>query len=301
MHSWQASALILTAIALSTCGLATHVYAQDAVPAQAETGLRPLTWAGRTTSTVPVARSTSYTAPSTARPNVLPRGGYQINPTPYSHSVKDAGHQRQGLTPASAFYGGPAPRPVPFPPPLPAPRPPVAVERAFAVEPAQVAVPEAAPMPPSGPTRFPVAEAQAFAPSPMPPPSPAPAPAPAAPPSTTATADSDPMAPRRDAPIFRLAPQTAAPVQQAGSTPNHRAAAPSPAYGQSRYYSVHRQYGRQPDPTPTPAPIYLDALPVDVTGMSGTTDIAEPPAPPTLIRNHNGRLQALPDLGDVGP
>ena len=118
------------------------------------------------------------------------------------------------------------------------------------------------------------------------------------------------MAPRRDAPIFRLqrpAPADApAPVQaetqpataQAAQAPVAEAPAQSSAQSGARYYSVHRQAGRQPDATPMPAPVYLDALPVDLTSVPASTDLAEPPAAPNLIRNANGRLQALPDNQD---
>ncbi|HEY1073589.1 MAG TPA: hypothetical protein VGE49_11770, partial [Brevundimonas sp.] len=110
-------------------------------------------------------------------------------------------------------------------------------------------------------------------------------------------AAADPMAPRRDAPIFRLQrPSTqaeAAPTVQAEAQPQPAAEAPS-APGGARYYSVHRQAGRQPDATPLPAPVYLDALPVELTSAPASTDLAEPPAAPNLIRNANGRLQALP-------
>jgi hypothetical protein len=97
------------------------------------------------------------------------------------------------------------------------------------------------------------------------------------------------MAPRRDAPIFRL--QRPAPSEPA--QPQAQAAAPA-ADGGARYYSVHRQAGRQPDATPLPAPVYLDALPVELSSTPASTDLAEPPAAPNLIRNANGRLQALP-------
>lgn len=117
------------------------------------------------------------------------------------------------------------------------------------------------------------------------------------------------MAPRRDAPIFRLqrpAPATTVepqaqaqpqpqPQSQAGAAPQPAPAAAAPGdQGGARYYSVHRQAGRQPDATPLPAPVYLDALPVELTSTPASTDLAEPPAAPNLIRNANGRLQALP-------
>jgi hypothetical protein len=110
------------------------------------------------------------------------------------------------------------------------------------------------------------------------------------------------MAPRRDALIFSLqrpAPAAVAPTPQ---TPAQAEAEPQAAPGaetpapqaSARYYSVHRQAGRQPDATPLPAPVYLDALPVDLTATPASPDLAEPPAAPNLIRNANGRLQALP-------
>jgi hypothetical protein len=114
------------------------------------------------------------------------------------------------------------------------------------------------------------------------------------------------MAPRRDAPIFRLqrpAPAEASAPVQAEAEPATAPAAQAPvseapAQSGARYYSVHRQAGRQPDATPMPAPVYLDALPVDLTSVPASTDLAEPPAAPNLIRNANGRLQALPDNQD---
>ena len=117
----------------------------------------------------------------------------------------------------------------------------------------------------------------------------------------------DPMAPRRDAPIFRLQRPSAQPASAPAQTPQPQTPAeaqPAPAadapsaQGGARYYSVHRQAGRQPDATPLPAPIYLDALPVDLTSMPASTDLAEPPPAPNLIRNANGRIQALPATED---
>jgi hypothetical protein len=121
------------------------------------------------------------------------------------------------------------------------------------------------------------------------------------------------MAPRRDAPIFRLQ-RTAPDAPVAASTPPTPTPAPAaraepqaaqpqtppqplaaaPQEG-ARYYSLHRQAGRQPDATPLPATVYLDALPVELTAPPAATDLAEPPAQPALIRNSNGRLQAAPD------
>ena len=136
------------------------------------------------------------------------------------------------------------------------------------------------------------AAAPAPAPEPAPPvPAPvrhAPAPAPVQAQPSAAPA-SDPMAPRRDAAIFRMGsdapPPAAAPatVQQAA------------AYGPGgRYYSVHRQNGRQPDAVAMPAPVYLDALPVEMERAPRSDDLAEPPAAPTVLRDNNGRVRPAP-------
>lgn len=113
----------------------------------------------------------------------------------------------------------------------------------------------------------------------------------------------DPMAPRRDAPIFSMASSAApaptpaptaapAPAPRTQPTPGDvaaRPAAPAPvarASDDPRYYSVHRMAGRDPDPIPLPAPFFLDAAPVD---------LAEPPPPPTIVRNGAGAVAATPE------
>ena len=310
MHRFKASTLVL---AIMTAGIGGQAHAQERAPQAANLGLRPLTWAGRAYAPQPIAQPLEQPVVSEAsyqaRPNVLSRGGYQINPQPYGYSAPAPVPQKQGLTPASSFYAGPAPRPVPFPAPISQSAPPVAADLA-----------QSAPLEPSyAETPRPVAPAPVMALAPAPAPRQAPSQAraqayeapvsrPPAPQAQTQSASGsnpvlDAMAPRRDAPIFRIAPSTqaqAAPQPQAQAQLEPQAAAAPLGHSQPRYYSVHRQYGRQPDPTPTPPPVYLDALPVDVTGMAGTSDLAEPPSPPTLIRNQNGRIQALPDLGDIG-
>ncbi len=92
----------------------------------------------------------------------------------------------------------------------------------------------------------------------------------------------DPMAPRPDAPVYRVQPSA-----DSGAT----ASGP-------RYYSVHRQVGRQPDAPPRPAPVYLDALPVDLSEPPASDDLAAPPATPQMIRDANGRLRAVADYQD---
>lgn len=138
---------------------------------------------------------------------------------------------------------------------------------------------------------------QAPPPAPMPAPAPAPAPIPAdrVQPATApaAAVAADPMAPRRDAPIFRLG-AAAAPVdsEQAAPQPVRQAAAISGS--QARYYSLHRQNGRQPDAIAMPAPVYLDALPVELERAPQSEDLAEPPAAPTVLRDSNGRVRPAP-------
>lgn len=112
-------------------------------------------------------------------------------------------------------------------------------------------------------------------------------PAPIAPPATAI----DPYAPRRDAPVFRLrASQSAKP----DAAPELSPATP---HG-TRYYSVHRQVGRQPDATPLPEPVYLDALPVQLSSPVSSEDLAAPPSAPQIIRDANGRVRAVADLED---
>ncbi|MBU2042067.1 MAG: hypothetical protein KKA37_08685, partial [Alphaproteobacteria bacterium] len=141
---------------------------------------------------------------------------------------------------------------------------------------------------------------------------PAPTPAPAAGPAEPF----DPMAPRRDAPIFRMqqdapgvAPQPAPPVVQ----PAAAAPAPGPAPRRvaevsnsgerppsqgGRYYSVHRQNGRQPDALAMPDPTYVDALVVNMPETIASQDLAAPEQGPTLIRDAQGRVRPAPAASD---
>ena len=109
-------------------------------------------------------------------------------------------------------------------------------------------------------------------------------------PVADATPVEDPMAPRRDAPIFRLQPQGSAVTGQAppngtAQDPTRIAASPAPSGQQgARYYSVHRDAGRQPDPTVIPEPVFFDSV---------TLDLAEPPATEPLMRDARGRRAAV--------
>lgn len=112
-------------------------------------------------------------------------------------------------------------------------------------------------------------------------------------PSTGAPAD--PMAPRRDAPIFRMGHSGDAPASSPSPAPVQQAAVSG---APTRYYSLHRQNGRQPDPIAMPAPVYLDALPVEMERAPASEDLAEPPAAPTLLRDVNGRVRPVPQTSD---
>jgi hypothetical protein len=121
------------------------------------------------------------------------------------------------------------------------------------------------------------------------------------------------MAPRRDAPIFHMqqtpppAPaqaQPAAPQGQAEAAPAAReprrvamvTANPNdrPAEQGARYYSVHRQAGREPDALTLPQPTYVDALAITTPVTIASQDLAQPDQAPTLIRDAQGRVRAQP-------
>ncbi|MGQ3040553.1 MAG: hypothetical protein ACT6RD_02115 [Brevundimonas sp.] len=117
----------------------------------------------------------------------------------------------------------------------------------------------------------------------------------------------DPMAPRRDAPIFSIAgaqpqpqaqPATAAPTQQGQPQGQPQpqvqqtASAEGPPRSGPRYYSVHRAAGHQPDPTAMPESVYA-VIPEGAFLDAARTDLAEPPPPPVQTRTINGRVQAI--------
>lgn len=283
--------------------------------------------------------STPYAAAPSA--NLAPRQG--LTPASAWIGSQTPAYQPQPVFPAAPPppYFPPAPAPdaapwsrtrTPAPTPVPKSAPPASAPSGYFAETAEMAdaAPPPPPVAPTAPAPRPVMRpaprpipAPALVPVPIPVPVPAVEPAPVeAPPEAPmetpmeAPVDApaaDPMAPRRDAPIFRLqrpstqpapAPAQAAQPQAQPQTQTPADAQPMPtadapsAQGGARYYSVHRQAGRQPDATPLPAPIYLDALPVDLTSMPASTDLAEPPPAPNLIRNANGRIQALPASED---
>ncbi|MEE2850640.1 MAG: hypothetical protein VX561_12335, partial [Pseudomonadota bacterium] len=146
---------------------------------------------------------------------------------------------------------------------------------------------------PSAPQSQPESQIQAE-PAPVPPQAAQAEPQPAPQPAQAAVAD--PMAPRRDAPIYRLQrPQAGAPLDAAAGAASGQAAQTSPAGDNTaRYYSVHRQAGRHPDAIPAPQQTYLDAMPVQMAQTPQSSDLAQPDGPPALIRNANGAVRAVP-------
>lgn len=273
------------ATALACLALGSVAEAQTQAP---PTGSRYLSWANRTTSTTPPRMTTA------ARSDILPRrvapsqGLARPQMQPFNPPLPIS---EGGLTPASAWIG---PRVAPsFAPGNPDPLAYATTELA--------AAPPPPPPPPvmSAPVRtVPVAPPAPVA-QPVYAPATTPTTAPAMAPSMTSAAD--PMAPRPDAPIFRLRPQgtapTTAPTEAAPSTsapvapvqqtpvqqaPVQQAPVQTSATGQApaRYYSVHREAGRQPDPTVMPDPVFFDSV---------ALDLAEPPEFEPPRRDAQGR------------
>lgn len=308
------------ALAVSIVLTAVNLAAGAAVAQQAPTnasGLRYLSWPGkppvsaRATPTPAViqteAPAPTVTAASRTLPGAIPLA--RLSPAPSTTTPRS-----NGLTPASAWMPQRAPTPA---------------------EPAQIAPVEAAPVEtvPAQATRVApspyVPEPQPSAPQPQPEPQrqaepasvpqqaaqaepqpapqtavqaePQPAPVPqqaaqAEPQPAPQPAVADPMAPRRDAPIYRLQrPQAGAPLDAAAVAASNQAAqTPVAGDNSARYYSVHRQAGRHPDAIPSPQQTYLDSLPVQMAQTPQSSDLAQPDGPPALIRNANGALRAVP-------
>ena len=116
------------------------------------------------------------------------------------------------------------------------------------------------------------------------------------------------MAPRRDALIFQMqsapspaappAPRAEVPPQPAPVTAATQAGDAPPRQTGGRYYSVHRQNGREPDALTMPAPTYVDALVVSEIESLASQDLAAPEQGPTLIRDRNGNMRAAPAPSD---
>lgn len=290
------------ATALACLALGGVAQAQTQAP---PTGSRYLSWANRTTSTTP-----PRLAANAARADILPRrvapsqGLARPQMQPFNPPIPIT---EGGLTPASAWIG---PRVAPsFAPGNPDPLAYATTELAAAPPPppppvmaAPVRAAPAAPPQPRTETRVatpppPVAQ-PVYAP-----PAPVPVSAPVAASATTNAAD--PMAPRADAPIFRLRPQGSAPapvqgeaetapapapVQQAPiqQPPTQQAPVQTSATGQApaRYYSVHRAAGRQPDRTVMPDPVFFDSV---------ALDLGAPPEIQLPMRDAQGRMIPVPN------
>ncbi|TFW14098.1 hypothetical protein EGY25_02505 [Brevundimonas intermedia] len=282
-----------SALAFTTLLTAASLVASGAVAQQASTnpsGLRYLSWPGKP----PVAaRSAQSPAPRPAVtqaeapqptvvaanrtiPGAIPLA--RLAPAPSTTTPRS-----NGLTPASAWMGQPAPTPVQSAPAQSTPAPYTPAPQPQPPEPVQS---QPQPQAEVAPAPVPQQTAQA-APEPQPEPQPQPA---------EAVAVADPMAPRRDAPIYRLQrPQAGVPLDGAAVAANQQAAQMAPTGDNSaRYYSVHRQAGRHPDAIQAPQQTYLDALPVEMTQTPRSNDLAQPDGPPALIRNANGSLRAVP-------
>lgn len=275
----------LAAAALAATGLlvlADDASAQSAPGTGEARGLRYLSWPGRAEAADPAARQAARPAARAdlRRPNtVIPHGGFAaVEPPPPRRLAPAAGAPRRTLTPANAWLRPSSPAPVPAPAAAPPPGPEYLPDQGGRRQPAPAEVVYPAPAGPDG--------------------------------AAPATAASDPMAPRRDAPIFRM--QQAPPPPQAEPEAGPRAEAPAPprrapevaGSGErpprqgARYYSVHRQNGREPDALVMPAPTYVDALVVSMTEAPASQDLAQPAQGPTLIRDHNGNMRAAPAASD---
>lgn len=299
---------ILTTAILTAAGLvlfAGSASAQTAAPPTAEArGLRYLSWSSRG-EVVPAAPAAATSAPvrrDLRRPNtIIPHGGFALAPAPARPGLTPAPGAGRTLTPANAWMHHAAPPPEPamaatvpaaVAPPRPAPSP----------SPAPAPQPRATPdyLPDPGGRGQAVPAEMIYAPAP----SIAPAP----------TGPVDPMAPRRDAPIFRMqqdapvAPPAAAPAVQPAATPASGSqlrrvaevvnSGERPPQQGGRYYSVHRQNGRQPDALVMPEPTYVDGLALTMPETIASQDLAAPEQGPTLIRDSQGRVRAAPAASD---
>lgn len=275
--------------------------------ASAQSDPRLLSWPGRGDATppqtVPVGQPQDVRR-DVRRPNpVIPHGAFAAPEAAPRGLTPAPGPARRTLTPANAWLRPAQPARAPAAAPAPVPSAPAA------------ASPSAPPPPPPPP---PARSAPEYLPDQGGRSQPAPAdlvfPDTAPPPAASTV---DPMAPRRDAPIFRLQQSAPPPAPRAAPAPEQVAAtaeeapAPQPRVMQmvnsgeappaargGRYYSVHRQNGRQPDALTMPQPTYVDGLVVSEVETLASQDLAAPQEGPTLIRDRNGNLRAAPAPSD---
>ena len=304
-----ATAALAAAGAMTLAGSASaQSQAQSQTQGQAQSaGLRRLSWPGRGEAAAPAEATPVRRDPR--RPNtVIPHGGFTAAPpAPARPGLTPApGPIRHALTPANAWMRRPAP------PPEVEPAPELAPEPAPAPSPVRAAAaPPPAPQPAATPDYMMDRSGQPAPAETVLPPVPATG-------MTPSTEAADPMAPRRDAPIFRMQrnppPPVAAPdpapaearetEQTASEQPRPRRVAEVVNTGErppqqgARYYSVHRQNGHQPDALIMPAPTYVDALAITMTETPASQDLALPDQGPTLIRDNQGRLRAAPAASD---
>ena len=274
----------LAVLALAATGATNAAFAQTAAPVAAPS--RYLNWAGRGDVAMPgVAEAPSQPNAPQRRPNrVIPHGAAYEAVAPVPTVAPNA--PRGALTPANAWMRPPAPTPAPVPVAMTASPPP----------PRARTVPDF--VPDQGGRGQPAPADVVLA-----------SPPPAAPAASPAV---DPMAPRRDAPIFRMQQAPApAPVQAPPAPQGQAEAAPAapdprrvatvttnpddrPVEQGARYYSVHRQAGREPDALTLPQPTYVDALAITTPVTLASQDLAQPDQGPTLIRDAQGRVRAQP-------
>jgi hypothetical protein len=285
-------ALVLTTALTAACLLAGAAVAQQAPTNTA--GLRYLSWPGKTPVATRPAPTPAVAQAEAPQPTVVAVNRTLPGAIPLARlaPAPSAPTPRNGLTPASAWIGQPAPVQAAPVQTQAAPTPYAAAPQPQAPEPAPAPAPAPVqPQPQPLPLPSPQAEIAPPAPQQAAQVEPEPEPQP-----TEAAAVADPMAPRRDAPIYRLQrPQAGVPVDAAAVAASQQTARLAPTGDQgARYYSVHRQAGRHPDAIQAPQQTYLDALPVEMTQTPRSNDLAQPDGPPALIRNANGSLRAVP-------
>lgn len=299
---------ILTTALFAAAGVvlfAGAVSAQSAdTPAGEARGLRYLAWPSRGQPALVAAAAPDRRG--LRRPNtVIPHGGFDNSaPAPTRPDLMPAPGARRTLTPANAWM---QPAALPPEPAAPEPAAPTPTAVASGPVPATSPVSQARTIPdylpnPGGRGQAVPADIIHESASPVP----------------VQTGPFDPMAPRPNAPIFRMqqdapgavaaaAPTVVQPaVETAPAAPLPRRLADVSNSGErppqqgGRYYSVHRQNGRQPDALEMPEPTYVDALAVTVPETIASQDLAAPEQGPTLIRDAQGRVRpaAAPSDGD---
>lgn len=253
--------------------------------AEAQSTGRYLTWANRPASTTP---GDVVAAQTRSRNDIIPR---RVAPSqgparPAMQAPTSTIAVSRGLTPASAWigprvtpaYASGAPNPIAYDaaeaamPPVQAPLAPSPVERA-AIDP--MAPRRDAPVwnlarNSATAAQDPTLQASASETA-----------------TATPSAPADPLAPRRDARIFQMRQSTGEPQPRpvAETAPSAAASVQSGQSG-ARYYSVHREAGRHPDPTALPEPVYFDSV---------TMDLAESPETELPVLNTQNRRPIVPN------